>query len=183
MAFGNHEGQFRDPETFSKVFKTAQRRCARALGDAALPEIGHARPAPHARHDRADRPRAGACRVPAPRPYERRRHDDRLRARAAGQSAGGRRLVRPPGGGGGSMSRSGISLAGRRGWANYRPVTCADVVRAGGLEPPRCFHQQDLNLPRIPIAPRPLTCMVARRTQALVRRRGPCGAWRRGRSP
>jgi GAF domain-containing protein len=57
------------------------------------------------------------------------------------------------------------------------------VVRAGGLEPPRCFHQQDLNLPRIPIAPRPLTCMVARWTRVLVTRRGPCGAWRRGRSP
>ena len=39
LAFGNHEGQFRDPETFSKVFKTAQRLCARALGDAAPPEI------------------------------------------------------------------------------------------------------------------------------------------------
>ena len=39
LAFGNHEGQFRDPETFSKVFKATQRRCARALGDAAPPEI------------------------------------------------------------------------------------------------------------------------------------------------
>src|SRR5216684_3965414 len=24
------------------------------------------------------------------------------------------------------------------------------AVRAKGLEPPRCFHQQDLNLPRLP---------------------------------
>jgi hypothetical protein len=59
-------GQFRDPETFSKVFKTAQRLCVRELGNAAPPVI----------------------------------------------------------------------------WA--------DVVRAGGFEPPRCFHQQDLNLPRMP---------------------------------
>jgi integrase len=39
LAFGNHEGQFRDPETFSKVFKSTQRRCAQALGDATPPEI------------------------------------------------------------------------------------------------------------------------------------------------
>ena len=39
LAFGNHEGRFRDPETFSKVFKTAQRLCARDLGDSAPPEI------------------------------------------------------------------------------------------------------------------------------------------------
>jgi len=39
LAFGNHEGQFRDPETFSKVFKATQRRCAQALGDTAPPEI------------------------------------------------------------------------------------------------------------------------------------------------
>jgi integrase len=39
LAFGNHEGRFRDPETFSKVFKAGQRRCARELGDAAPPEI------------------------------------------------------------------------------------------------------------------------------------------------
>jgi hypothetical protein len=25
-----------------------------------------------------------------------------------------------------------------------------DGVRAGGFEPPQCFHQQDLNLPRLP---------------------------------
>jgi hypothetical protein len=34
-------------------------------------------------------------------------------------------------------------------------------VRAGGLEPPWCRHQQDLNLPRIPIPPRPLKRIVA----------------------
>jgi integrase len=39
LAFGNHEGQFRDPETFSKVFKSTQRRCAEALGEAAPPVI------------------------------------------------------------------------------------------------------------------------------------------------
>ena len=39
LAFGNIEGKFRDPETFSKVFKTAQRLCARDLGAAAPPEI------------------------------------------------------------------------------------------------------------------------------------------------
>lgn len=39
LAFGNIEGRFRDPETFSKVFKTAQRLCARELGPAAPPEI------------------------------------------------------------------------------------------------------------------------------------------------
>jgi integrase len=39
LAFGNHAGQFRDPETFSKVFKRTQRRCAQALGDATPPEI------------------------------------------------------------------------------------------------------------------------------------------------
>jgi integrase len=39
LAFGNIEGRFRDPETFSKVFKTTQRRCGRELGDAAPPEI------------------------------------------------------------------------------------------------------------------------------------------------
>lgn len=39
LAFGNIEGQFRDPETFSKVFKTAQRLCERDLGAAAPPVI------------------------------------------------------------------------------------------------------------------------------------------------
>ena len=39
LVFGNHEGQFRDPETFSKVFKHTQRRCAQDLDDAAPPEI------------------------------------------------------------------------------------------------------------------------------------------------
>jgi len=39
LAFGNHQGQFRDPETFSKVFKSTERRCAQVLGDAALPVI------------------------------------------------------------------------------------------------------------------------------------------------
>ena len=39
LAFGNHEGRFRDPETFSGVFRDTQERCARMLGDAAPPTI------------------------------------------------------------------------------------------------------------------------------------------------
>jgi integrase len=39
LAFGNIEGKFRDPETFSKTFKAAQRLCARDSGGPALPEI------------------------------------------------------------------------------------------------------------------------------------------------
>jgi integrase len=39
LAFGNHEGGFRDPETFSRVFRDTQERCARMLGDAAPPAI------------------------------------------------------------------------------------------------------------------------------------------------
>ena len=64
------------------------------------------------------------------------------------------------------------------------------VVRAGGLEPPRCFHQQDLNLPRIPIPPRPLKRMVAgqfprRRQSALgpLGRRIRCPQWVRHQGP
>jgi integrase len=39
LVFSNHEGKFRDPETFSKVFKDTQARCARTLGDGAPPVI------------------------------------------------------------------------------------------------------------------------------------------------
>jgi integrase len=39
LAFGNHEGVFRDPETFSRVFRDTQARCARMLGDDAPPAI------------------------------------------------------------------------------------------------------------------------------------------------
>ena len=39
LAFGNIEGQFRDPETFSNVFRDTQRRCARKRGGAAAPVI------------------------------------------------------------------------------------------------------------------------------------------------
>jgi hypothetical protein len=33
------------------------------------------------------------------------------------------------------MSRSGISVAERCDGPNYKPVTCADIVSEGGLEP------------------------------------------------
>jgi integrase len=39
LAFGNHEGGFRDPETFSRVFRETQERCGRMLRDAAPPAI------------------------------------------------------------------------------------------------------------------------------------------------
>ena len=39
LAFGNHEGKFRHPDTFSDVFKDNEKRCARLLGDAAPPVI------------------------------------------------------------------------------------------------------------------------------------------------
>jgi integrase len=39
LAFGNQEGSFRDPETFSRVFRDTQKRCARMLGDHAPPVI------------------------------------------------------------------------------------------------------------------------------------------------
>ena len=34
LVFGNHEGVFRHPETFSRTFKNTLRRCARDFGDA-----------------------------------------------------------------------------------------------------------------------------------------------------
>lgn len=39
LAFGNHQGKFRHPDTFSDVFKDNEKRCARLLGDAAPPVI------------------------------------------------------------------------------------------------------------------------------------------------
>ena len=39
VVFGNREGGFRHPETFSKLFGKAQERCARTLGEDALPRI------------------------------------------------------------------------------------------------------------------------------------------------
>jgi integrase len=39
VVFGNREGGFRHPETFSRLFGTAQERCARTLGEDALPRI------------------------------------------------------------------------------------------------------------------------------------------------
>jgi integrase len=39
VVFGNREGGFRHPETFSRLFGTAQERCARTLGEDAPPRI------------------------------------------------------------------------------------------------------------------------------------------------
>ena len=39
VAFGNIEGSFRHPETFSRLFREAQERCARTLSEDALPRI------------------------------------------------------------------------------------------------------------------------------------------------
>jgi integrase len=39
VVFGNREGGFRHPETFSRVFRDTQERCARMLGEAAPPVI------------------------------------------------------------------------------------------------------------------------------------------------
>lgn len=39
VVFGNREGSFRHPETFSRLFREAQERRARALGTDALPAI------------------------------------------------------------------------------------------------------------------------------------------------
>ena len=39
VVFGNREGSFRHPETFSQLFREAQERCARTLGTDALPRI------------------------------------------------------------------------------------------------------------------------------------------------
>ncbi len=39
LAFGNHEGKFRHPDTFSDVFKDNQKRCTRFIGEAAPPLI------------------------------------------------------------------------------------------------------------------------------------------------
>jgi integrase len=39
VVFGNREGSFRHPETFSRVFRDTQERCARMLGEDAPPRI------------------------------------------------------------------------------------------------------------------------------------------------
>ena len=39
VVFGNHEGQFRQPERFSHLFRETQDRCARMLGEDAPPGI------------------------------------------------------------------------------------------------------------------------------------------------
>jgi integrase len=39
LVFGDQEGRHRHPERFSRAFKTAQRQCAKALGDGAPPVI------------------------------------------------------------------------------------------------------------------------------------------------
>lgn len=39
LVFGNHEGQFRNPESVSHLFADQQRQCARVLGDDAPPVI------------------------------------------------------------------------------------------------------------------------------------------------
>ena len=39
VVFGNHEGQFRQPERFSHLFRETQDRCARMLGEDAPPRI------------------------------------------------------------------------------------------------------------------------------------------------
>ncbi len=39
VVFGDHEGSFRHPERFSHLFREAQQRCGRALGDDAPPVI------------------------------------------------------------------------------------------------------------------------------------------------
>jgi integrase len=39
LVFGNHEGMFRHPDTFSGVFKDNEKRCARLIGEGAPPVI------------------------------------------------------------------------------------------------------------------------------------------------
>jgi integrase len=39
VVFGTHEGEFRQPERFSHLFRETQQRCARMLGDDAPPMI------------------------------------------------------------------------------------------------------------------------------------------------
>jgi integrase len=39
LAFGNHGGKFRHPDTFSQIFKENVARCGKMLGDNAPPEI------------------------------------------------------------------------------------------------------------------------------------------------
>lgn len=39
LVFGNHEGVFRHPETFSKTFTKSVARCGRELGEDVIPAI------------------------------------------------------------------------------------------------------------------------------------------------
>ncbi len=57
------------------------------------------------------------------------------------------------------------------------------VVRAGGFEPPRCFHQQDLNLPRLPFRHARPALLHRSLLTVPLRRRPRSAAWRRDRWP
>ena len=104
LAFGNHEGSFRDPETFSGVFRDTQERCARMLGDAAPPTIRlHDLRHTHATLQFA-RPRERQGGQRAPRACQRDGHARYLRSRDAGRSAPGGGPVCGDRGGSGSMT-------------------------------------------------------------------------------
>jgi len=99
LVFGNMEGGFRHPETFSKMFVKAVARCRRDLGEDAVPAIRLHDP-PLARHDPAVRPQAGQHGQPAARPCLRGGHADHLQPRAAGRPEAGGCPVRRAGRGG-----------------------------------------------------------------------------------
>lgn len=62
LVFGDQEG--RHPERFWRAFKSAQRQCAKALGDGAHARDRHPRPAAHARQPAARARNCIRCNIP-----------------------------------------------------------------------------------------------------------------------
>jgi integrase len=141
LAFGDHEGDHRHPERFSRTFTAELARCARDLGEDAPPAIRlHDLRHTHASLLQFGWRDAGQGRVRAPRSRLRRGHHDRVRARPARQSAGrGRRVRRADRGGGGMISGPQASDWHHQGHpAGYPAPSPADTsCPRGDLNPPR----------------------------------------------
>ena len=95
VVFGNQEGQFRQPERFSHLFREQQARCARMLGEDAPPGI-RLHDLRHSRRRPVSRPRERQGRQRTARPCQRDGHAECRTLTCCRATSGRRRPVSRP---------------------------------------------------------------------------------------